>query len=516
LARLLALDWDNHEYHLVSANISRGRVHFERAFRWREEMPFTASKAEEFGQRLRKHLADAGIAPAPILVGLGRDRMVVKEIRYPQVDASDEPALVRMQIVKELTESPNDVYIDYCPLPESGPNPGGQCRALSLVARKDMVLGIQEACKSAGLKLLSITARPFGIAACYKRLAGSHAQVPAPPAPDAVVLVLTVAGDWADYCVVRGEQLLFSRALTVGDGLFGEVRRNLAAYAGQPNLSFPRDAIQAVYVTGDGENAALREKLQGTLGIPVHGLDPFINEERIDAAANSRAGFAGAVGLLQLWAEHQATPVNFVKPREAKPVASPTRRRFVLYGVAAAVLLIAAVIGATQLLAHDSETLAQLRERSAAAEKELKALQPEAKYLEALREWVDGDISDLDEIYDLVARAPWVDGFRIIKVDKTVLTQNKTAKEKEKDKDQKFLVRFNITGRLFRKDQDLIKNWVETINSDPHCKASSPRLVSVKDTAEAEKTLQEFTLQIDVARQPASKYTTVLRAPNKR
>lgn len=511
MARLLALDWDTHEFYLVSANVGRGKVHFERAVQWREEMPVTASQAEEFGKRLRQRMSDAGISPAPLLVGLGRDKLVVKEIRYPQVDAVDEPAVVRMQIVKDLTDSPNEVYLDYTPLPESG---SGQRRALSLVVRKDLVHGIQDACRSAGLKVLSITARPFGIAATVKRLAGTHAQVPAPPAADAVVAVLTVANDWADFCAVRGQQPLFSRAMNVGEGLMGEVRRNLAAYAGQPHLSFPRDAIQALYVAGNGDNAVLREKLVATLGIPVHGLDPFIHEERIDALPNARAGFTGAVGLLQLWAEHHATPANFVKPREAKPVASPAKKRVLIYGVLGVLTVVGLLGGASMLLARDQAAIEEMRDKRAKADTQLKALQPEAKYIEALKDWVDGDISDLDEFYDLFARAPWIDGFRINKIDKTVLNPKSNPADKNKDKDkERFLVRLTITGRVLRKDQHMLQTWMDAINKDAHCKAISPNIHAIANT---EPPQQEFTILVDIARQQPTNFTTVLRPPQKR
>jgi Tfp pilus assembly PilM family ATPase len=514
LARVLAIEWDNQEFHLVSANIRRGKVHFERAVQWRQEVPFTPGQAEEYGKRLRQRLSEAGISPAPVIVSLGRDRMVVKEIRYPQVAVAEEPTLVRMQVVKDLTDSPNDVYIDYCPLAE--PDRSGQRRALSLVVRKDVIHTIQDTCRAAGLKVLAITARPFGIAACVKRVAGSHAQVPAPPTADAVVAVLTVAQGWAEFCAVRGEQLLFARSMTAGDGLFGEVRRNLAAYAGQPQLTFPRDAIQALYVTGNGENAVLREKLQATLGIPVHGLDPFVNEERIDAAPNTRAGFTGVVGLLQMWAERRALPANFVKPREARPVTSPHKKRMLVYGSLAAAALVALLLGGNWLLAQDRDKLDKLRESKVEADRQLKGLQPEAKYLEALKEWVDGDVSDLDEFYDLVARAPWVEGFRITKVVKTVVQQTKLAKEKDKDKESRYLVRFDITIKVLRKDKNLVQDWVTAINKDPHCKANSSGNKTIGANLDPENAVQEYLMTVEVARQSQEKYNTLLKTPPKR
>ena len=44
---------------------------------------------------------------------------------------------VRNQIVKELTESPDDVYLDYFPLAEPGKS--GERRAVSVVVHKDIV-----------------------------------------------------------------------------------------------------------------------------------------------------------------------------------------------------------------------------------------------------------------------------------------------------------------------------------------------------------------------------------------
>jgi len=431
LARFLALDWDNREYHLVAANINRGKVQIQSAISWRADEPFIPANAERFGEQLKQRLKTAGIAPAPLLVGLGRDRVVVREVRYPQVPSDVESLVVRNQIVKELTESADEVFIDYAPLAE--PAHSGEQRALSLVVKKDVVQALQTICRVAGLKLASVTARPFGLAACYKHLAGTTPHVPLPPEPRSVVAVLAVSGTWAEFCAVRGRQLLFARSMTPGDGLFGEIRRNLAAYSGQPQLSFPRDAIQAVYVCGNGENAVLREKLQETLGIPVYGLDPFVREERIDIDTANRSGFTGAVGLLHIWAADEATPVNFVKPRESKPKASPMRK-YLLIGGAAALLAIGMVIAAGIWVSSlTEETRIALRAERDDYERQLKGMSLDIKYLDALREWNDGAIPWIDELYDVAARVPSegdnrvAKGFRVTRI-KIVPITEKAAK----------------------------------------------------------------------------------------
>jgi len=503
LARLLALDWDHREFYLVAANVSRGKVQIQRAVSWREEEPFDPTKAEQFGTRLGEQLKKAGIAPAPLVVGLGRDRVVVKEVRFPQVPPEVEAAVVRNQIIKDLTDSPDDVFLDYAPLAE--PSRIGERRALSLVVRKDMIQALQTVSRAAGLKLVAVTARPFGIAACYKQLAGATPQVPPPPAPDAVAGVLTVAHGWAEFCAVRDRQLLFARSLEVGDGLLGEVRRNLAAYSGQPQLTFPRDAVQALYVCGNGENAVLREKLQETLGIPVHGLDPFAREERVQVDAADRAGFTGAVGLLHLWAADGATPVNFVKPRESKQTTSPGQRRLVVYGAVAAVVLAMVIYAAVWFVGQRQEELAKLRLDKDAVERQLKDLQPDIQFLDALREFNEGAIPWIDELYDLAARAPYEKGFRIKQIS-VAPASTKTGKKN-------FGTRMEITGVVDGSKLHKVQDLANTINQDKYCSCNIIKLLDKNAAKGSTAVVEEFKLQVDIAHRPPSQYTARLIAP---
>jgi Tfp pilus assembly PilM family ATPase len=503
LAQLLALDWDNKEFHLVSANVTRGKVHIQQAVSWREEEPFVAAKAEQFGQRLQEEMKKAGMTAAPLIVGLGRDRVVVKEVRYPQVTPDVEAAVVRNQIIKDVTESPDDVFLDYYPLAE--PTKVGERRALSLVVRKDVVQALQTVAKTAGLKLLAVTARPFGIAACYKRLAGSTPQVPAPPSADAVAGVLTVANGWAEFCATRGRQLLFARSLTVGEGLLGEVRRNLAAYAGQPQLTFPRDAVQALYVCGNGENAVLREKLLATLGIPVYGLDPFASQDRVDVAESNRAGFTGAVGLLDLWAADGSTPVNFVKPREAKVTTSPGKRRAITYGVLGAAAALLVVFAGYRFVSLRHEELAALRIQKLDAEKQLKDLDPEIQYLAALKEFNDGAIPWLDEIYDLTARMPYEKGFRIKQVTGNP-TSSKTAKGH-------YGARMEITGVVDGSKKKKVEDLVVAINNDSNCKCLPVRWQEKEESKGSSSVVAEFKLEVLIAHRAASQYIARLVLP---
>ena len=76
----------------------------------------TLETAKAIGEKLRDKLRAAGLPPAPVLVSVGRDRVILKELKYPPVAPTEEPALVRFQAMKEMSESPDEVVLDYARL----------------------------------------------------------------------------------------------------------------------------------------------------------------------------------------------------------------------------------------------------------------------------------------------------------------------------------------------------------------------------------------------------------------
>ncbi|HZT81201.1 MAG TPA: pilus assembly protein PilM, partial [Gemmataceae bacterium] len=282
MARFLAIDWDHKQLHVVAATVHRGAVKIQQARAWAVEHVPNPAQAEELGKLLRERLKEAGIAPAPVLACVGRDRVILRDIRYPAVPDAEEPAVVRFQAVKELTDPPDEVVIDYT-VTSSGP----ERRALALIARRELVEAYQALCRAAGLRLAGLTPRPFGIARCLQRLAGTSVLTPAPEPADAPVAVLAIGEHWAEFCVARGESLLFARSMVVGPGLAGEVRRNLAVYAGQA----PQLPLKAVYIAGGSEHAPFRERLADLIGLPVYSFDPFAGVERPELPLGVRGGF---------------------------------------------------------------------------------------------------------------------------------------------------------------------------------------------------------------------------------
>ena len=121
------------------------------------------------------------------------------------------------------------------------------------------------------------------------------------------------------YCALSGP------ALASDTALLGEIRRNLAVYAGQAT----QHPVRALYVAeAESLTLGVGDRIRDTLAIPVHRFDPLAGLEPPPGA--TAGSFTGAAGMFHLYGRSRVLPVNFVKPREPKPPRDPNRRVYAL------------------------------------------------------------------------------------------------------------------------------------------------------------------------------------------
>ena len=409
MARYLALDWDQNHLYLVAATLRGSKVKVDRAADW--QLDVTApGDPETLGHLLRERLKQAGIAPAPVLVSLARDRVILKELRFPTVPEAEEADVVRFQAVKELTDAADEVIIDYAPLTDrSAP----EQRALALIARKEIIERYQALCEAAGLRLNAVTPRAFGIAAAARQaMSADGGETPAPEPADGAVAVVALAEKWAEFCVLRGDTLVLARTLAVGPALAAEIRRNLTVYDGQAQ----QRPIQAIYLS-TGCDAELRKRLGDLVEVPIYTFDPLA-EADVDVPGNP-GGFAGAVGLLCALARRGRVPVNFVQPRKAAPPSNRQNVRILVAAVALLVLFIGLfVAGRFLVAATEREAVAAENEEKNMVAQTADALR-KGKPIHALGDWES--LVWLDELYDLTARVAAVNAQFADPKDRTVV-----------------------------------------------------------------------------------------------
>jgi hypothetical protein len=462
------MDWDAPKLHVLGVSTSKGHARVEQSLAVALAHDLTTASASNLGRSLKDSLAAANIAPAPVLVALGRDKIILKEISIPFVPASEEAMVVRFQAAKEMTESASEVVFDYTFL--SRPQAGQTTRVQVVFVRKAIVAAVTTLCQSAGLKLQAIVPRPFALAGLLDRQASSKSSV-------VRGLLLSAGAGEAEFCVYAGDRLEWARTLPAGSGLTADVAKNLMLLVAQKSeLEVERIETAGIADLGD-------------VGAPHEELKPWRDN---DQRPPNPTPFLAALGLAEIAAT--SLPVNLAAPKEPKPVVNTNQVRLKYATIAAAILVPLLILGWYVSLSKKRSAIKDLEVAKEEYESSWKALEQERLDVAALKEWEQSTISWLDEFYDISARFPHVQGLRITQV---AATQMRRRGPKDN-----FTGMISIHG-LMNSDQDqLVAQFIESMQGDKYLKVQSP-------TQKA----NEFTVKIDVAPRPPLHHEARLDIP---
>jgi hypothetical protein len=500
LSRFLAIDADQGGIHVAVGTAARGgAVRLEKAITVPAAEALSAANAADLGRQLKDALRAAGIAPGPAVAAVGRDRVIVKDFKIPRVSPGEEPAVVRFQAGKEMSEAPESVALDYFTLARDEPD--GQVRVVTVSVRKDLVAAYRALCQAAGLKLAGVTPRALGTLAALDRAIDAGA-VTAPEGRRASVAGLTRGERWGELIIARDGQVVFARtvsatALNSEPMLLGELRRNLAVYNGQN----PQQPVEALYVAEAAGPGGWSGRVRAGLQVPVQSFDPLAGVEN-DTPPDARGHFAALAGLLALKTKSGRLPIDLAAPRE--PVAPQMAGRRKLAGLAALVALL--VIGGLGFgyvrLMNKQAEFARLVKEKVELDKDLKTLEEDNKRVVALKEWDETRINWLEEFYDTTARFPDINNARLEQFRAEPLAVQKGAKQK-------------YVARMFLKiqtDDDKLMNALQgAMTAD---KKYHNLKKDIKSTAGGFRGgfSQTYELRADIERRPSSEYVRKLAA----
>ncbi|MFM8271673.1 MAG: hypothetical protein ACKODX_04990 [Gemmata sp.] len=426
MANFIAIDLEASGVYAV-AGTARGSAKITHALAWTaddaEPPPaLTPDTARAFGDAVRAKLKAAGVPPAPVLVAVGRDKVILKELKHPPVPPSEEPALIKFQAIKEMSESPDDMVLDYVPLGDTGE---GDKRAMAVMLRKDVFNAVQLMCTAAGLKLAGVTPRPFAVAAGLAR--GFAAGTAPPPAhkTDAVA-ALTLSPGGGEFTVARSGEVVLTLAVPAPvmaseTMLASQLRRNLTVYAGQ----HPGHPVAALYLAEVGPGWA--DRLAPALGVPVHPYDP-LGGALPKVPEPLRGRFAGAIGLLAARTA-DALPINFAQPRQPTTARDPARRKVTVAALAAALLLLAVGGAGAYLRGAAADRLTELSAKKDELKERTDKGKPDVTRSGAVESWARREVVWLDELHDLADRMPPDDSVRVTELKGTPLPVGKDGKQ---------------------------------------------------------------------------------------
>jgi len=428
--KYLAIDIDPEGLLVVSGPVGGDAARVEHAHAWlpgEEYGPpvLSAASAKKIGEELRDRLKAAGIPPGPVLVSIGRDKVILKDVKYPAVDPDDEPALVRFQAMKEIAENPDEVVLDYTPLSNGDAEGGADRRATAVVVKRDYYNAVQSMVTAAGWKLAAVTPRPFAVAAgLAEALATGKAPALGSSGDAAAVVTLSPLG--GEFTVVRHGIVTFTRAIPAPvianeTLLLGEIRRNLTTYDGQNRT------VKAVYVPeAEDMLGGWSTKLQHGLPVPVYAYDPVATAaEPIPSKLRSR--FAGAVGLLA--GRVAGLPINFTSPRQPKVKSDPRKPLFIATAIAALVLIVGGGLTGYLMLSAADDRLQQKQQDKADLEKLLADADPDGKRIAAAEQWEARGVNYLDQMFDFSEQVPPGDTVRVSKITGSAIRVDKAGKQ---------------------------------------------------------------------------------------
>ncbi len=344
----VALNIENDRLVAVAATVKPDRVVIKKwlaAARPPEvDLADSVAVGKWIASELQKASLRASARRGTVVFGVPRGEVVLKRIGFPPgTDDDDLPSMVRLQVVRQLTVSPDNAAIDFVPLVSgSGATIPAGTVVLAAALQGDRLHWRKAVCKAAGIKLGRVGLLSTGAAALLAEASQRRGGG---------TLGVALGRESTEFVIVEDGQLVFARSTdlirpaSVAEGetfaqrVAVEAKRTWMSHRASPDAP----AIEAVTILGSDKLSQLVATRCGeTLELPAASAGyPAFVETPADMPEAERSAFAPLVGLLAEPAIGREA-IDFAHPRRAPDVAG-ARRRKVLLGALLAIVLIGGV-----------------------------------------------------------------------------------------------------------------------------------------------------------------------------
>jgi len=338
-------------------------------------------------------------------------------LQLPTVGEADLPMLVRNEMLRQITDLPEDAPIDFLPAAVETPAdesdaPSGSVASNTAARAADGGLMRIEAAalrpeSSAWIRVLAdaLKTQPARILLRTQSLMELFFhQVATLPRRS---LLLNLVGTSADLSVLSGRRVVFSRtvhASTNADGgvelthLADEIRRTLFVAPRDGDDAEGVSELEHVYMFADLDRSShfverLADELQGSVSL----LDPLA-DVRVALGEQPEKTHRLAVLLGMVW-EHLSGRVELDFANPTQPPVPERRGRRIAFQAAAASIALAVVAGTLYSdIASVRAEADDLANRIASNRKMLKRLEQKTVVLNAVRQWDQDQVHWLDEL----------------------------------------------------------------------------------------------------------------------
>ncbi len=397
MSRMLAIDWDRHRCHCVTATQARRGVLRVTGV---EDVPIESGDDSTDEDRLVEALQGAvsrlKFSKGTVLVTVGRGRVDVLEFSIPKADESELPLFVQNTAMRLSNSISEDTLLDFI-VSESAS--GDTLNVTAMVLSHDEMERITRVCARVGLAPDRVLVRPYSLVSAI------------PEGVTGTALLVGPGRESADVALVKDERIVLARTVQLpyessereqADYLARELRRSLHSLS--TDLA-TQDDIDRVIVFGPSESCTqAAAELSAQLDLPVSQFDVL---EPVEARSESDecGRFAGLIGMLADEAAGKRHAVDFVDPRRPKPPQS--HRKTILYAAGAVSLLVACGwyfvwSSLSEIDAQNARLATELKKKK----ENVKRGEQKLELANAVANWRASRIVWLDELRDLSVRLP--------------------------------------------------------------------------------------------------------------